>query len=556
MEGSLDFFLRTRDSEFRLLPVVEHIPPGVITENSEVTFHLRGKSLDIFSTNLRVDGLELDRVALASDHLMWRWHIGFHAGLVEVDLRIPGRRAHVAEIVTDPVVAKMSRSDFTTMIGDILADTLALASITGHRIGVARGDRIFDLGRLHLIQYLFPRFVGAIEEIDRKPWLRVDRVACERPLAMVRQASALEVSRSVGRRAIPVRQYGPAIAQTAKALGERMGGYLPARLRTSKAVTEFRRREHADILSMIRVWRSFLVRVYAALERITRDAPESDPRIDLWRRKVASMRHRLEDLSRLPLFDGITPTLGPISDSHLFRAVGPYRTAYRCFRSFLAGISDVVGDFLKLPLRKTYDLYELWCFLRLARAAAVDADPTSSSWRNAFKEVSGKAGLVREISGRPLDFGGFRLIYQPLYREVWAERGPRVGSFSRVMQPDIAIAGSLDAPIIVLDAKYRIENGLNDAIASIHTYRDALVERVGESPALEVRRAVRAAFVLTPQVLGDGANDWQRSSTPAVFFRQGYRDTFRFGAITVRPGMTIPAAKSLLEELVDLAKGG
>jgi hypothetical protein len=49
--------------------------------------------------------------------------------------------------------------------------------------------------------------------------------------------------------------------------------------------------------------------------------------------------------------------------------------------------------------------------------------------------------------------------------------------------------------LIVLDAKYRIEQGLNDALSSIHAYRDALVREVDSG---NVEGIVSAAYLLAP----------------------------------------------------------
>ena len=75
--------------------------------------------------------------------------------------------------------------------------------------------------------------------------------------------------------------------------------------------------------------------------------------------------------------------------------------------------------------------------------------------------------------------GGWKLCFQNQYREFWIEPEGR-GSFSRIMIPDVVAAhaspaGDGSARLIVLDAKYRIDQGLNDALSSIHAYRDALV---------------------------------------------------------------------------------
>ena len=59
-----------------------------------------------------------------------------------------------------------------------------------------------------------------------------------------------------------------------------------------------------------------------------------------------------------------------------------------------------------------------------------------------------------------------------------------------------ASAGEADR-LIVLDAKYRIDEGLNDALSSIHTYRDALVQ---EADTGVTKGVVTATYLLTPHV--------------------------------------------------------
>jgi hypothetical protein len=97
--------------------------------------------------------------------------------------------------------------------------------------------------------------------------------------------------------------------------------------------------------------------------------------------------------------------------------------------------------------------------------------------------------------------GQHRIIFQPTYREIWRVPFPAVGSFSRPMVPDVAFEHEADggsAPVIVIDVKYCVDQGVDDAIAAVHMYRDALVERddaTGGSP----RHTVGAAFIVTPR---------------------------------------------------------
>ena len=85
-----------------------------------------------------------------------------------------------------------------------------------------------------------------------------------------------------------------------------------------------------------------------------------------------------------------------------------------------------------------------------------------------------------------------------------------------------------------MDAKYRINEGLNAALNSIHTYRDALVHEAAGG-ALE---GVVTAYLLTPYVpeVHAGCRD---KPMPGRLFHPEYRSTFRFGAVTMGPGMTM-----------------
>jgi PD-(D/E)XK nuclease superfamily len=118
------------------------------------------------------------------------------------------------------------------------------------------------------------------------------------------------------------------------------------------------------------------------------------------------------------------------------------------------------------------------------------------------------------------------------------------------MVPDVVVtapgqAGS-EGRLIVLDAKYRISEGLNEAINSIHTYRDALVEEVGSG---KVEGFVTAAYLLTPHI-PELAGDYRATQLPGRLFHPEYREAFRFGAVTLRPGMSAADLRQCLRTIV------
>ena len=99
------------------------------------------------------------------------------------------------------------------------------------------------------------------------------------------------------------------------------------------------------------------------------------------------------------------------------------------------------------------------------------------------------------------------------------------------MKPDLLMTqneavGENNSRLIVLDAKYRIEDGRNEALNSIHTCRDALVR---EAESGDIEGIVPEAYLLMPYL---------ETPLPGRLFHPAYRRSFRFGATTLLPDMT------------------
>jgi hypothetical protein len=234
--------------------------------------------------------------------------------------------------------------------------------------------------------------------------------------------------------------------------------------------------------------------------------------------------------------------------SAIFRSDPAYRRFFQLWQDMNLGIAAVFGDFLNMPLARTFELYELWCFLRLVRVAAEEFGPDGLNTSDLFM-TDAAGGLTIAASAVTVQAGeGWKLCFQKQYREFWLEPGSR-GSFSREMTPDVAVtqeqAGNA-GHLIILDAKYRIEDGLNAALNSIHTYRDALVH---EAEGGAVEGIVNAAYLLTPYVpeIHSGYRD---TAMPGRLFHPEYRSSFRFGAVTMRPGMTLTQLGAALRTIV------
>src|SRR5690606_8761016 len=68
----------------------------------------------------------------------------------------------------------------------------------------------------------------------------------------------------------------------------------------------------------------------------------------------------------------------------LFRSDPVYHRFYRLWQDMNLGLAALFGDYLQMPLARTYELYELWCFLRLLRASIEEYQPAGSDLGNLF----------------------------------------------------------------------------------------------------------------------------------------------------------------------------
>jgi predicted component of viral defense system (DUF524 family) len=235
--------------------------------------------------------------------------------------------------------------------------------------------------------------------------------------------------------------------------------------------------------------------------------------------------------------------------SSLFRNDPAYQRFHRLWQDMNLGLAALFGDFLQMPLARTYELYELWCFLRLLHATIQEYAPPKIDLSSLFiTDASGGVTIAAGAVNVPIGTDKM-LCFQRQYREYWIEPSGE-GSFSRTMIPDLVLAGSgfgsSGRRVIVLDAKYRINSGLNDALNSIHTYRDALVQ---ESESGQIGGVVTAAYLLTPYV-PTLKSDFRTTAVPGRLFHPLYREKFRFGAVTLRPGMSMEELRETLKIIV------
>ncbi|MDF3982895.1 DUF2357 domain-containing protein [Luteibacter sp. PPL554] len=536
---------------WQVWPSPDAIPAGWLRESSSYFFELRDVD-DALGSDLLIDDEPVEALRSRQPRIArWRWTPGFHAGTVDVKLVIPGGGTHRFEITTDPDLRKLTRDDFDVMVREILEDTFALFSLSAFRRGIARqsGSRPPPLARLEFLRSRVEQIDEAISAINRSPRhiLRAEQAIL--PAHRALRATGADIVKSLRTGVIRAETSFPS------RLPRALGGKLPAKIKVRTRRSSVDIPEHRQIKSCLSSWASWLSNVSELLEKnsVSADA-SSENKLGIWANRTRKIARKLSSAANTGFMSEVSSGAASLQLSPIFQRDPLYRRFYRLWQDMNLGLASFFGDFLQMPLAKTFELYELWCFLRLLRAATDEYGSDKVDLSSLFTaDLAG--GLTISSGSVNVPIGTDKsLSFQRHYREYWIEPTGE-GSFSRTMVPDVVFSGTgfgdKKKRLIVLDAKYRIEDGLNDALSSIHMYRDSLVQEDLEGGVAGV---VTAAYLLTPYAPSIG-NDFRTARVPGRLFYPQYREKFRFGAVTLRPGMTSEDLRKCLRVIVSDATG-
>jgi len=533
--------------QWRVWPDPEPIPAGVVRETGRYLFDLRGAN-EAVGADLLIDGMALEALRVRDTTASrWRWTPGFHAGTIDAELRLTGSGTKRFEVITDPDLRKLTRGDFDRMVREILGDTFALFALGGFRKSVARGTggRPPAIARLEFLRSRVHELEAVANAIARSPRRMLAPEVAAVPYHRAIRATGPEILRSF-RSGRVLSESGPS-----PRLPAALNGFLPAQIKLSRRRRSLDLPEHRQMAACLKAWSAWLATSGELLDRASSSGDAETRRAGgAWAVRCRRLARRLSLVGELAPFDEAGDAEPRLMLSSVFRNDPVYRRFFRLWQDMNLGIAAVFGDFLGMPLARTFELYELWCFLRLVRTAAEEFGSEDLEVRDLFvRDAAGGVTLAAGAVTVPIR-AGWKLCFQKQYREFWLEPGQR-GSFSRVMKPDVTLEQGGEEEgvrLIVLDAKYRIEEGLNEALNSIHTYRDALVHQA-QTGAIE--GIVTAAYLLAPHL--PQVNDvvgYRGTAMPGRLFHPEYRRSFRFGAVTLRPGMTQAALRDVLRVIV------
>lgn len=520
---------------YRIWPDPEPIPEGAVQEAVDHTVELRGSPW-AQTAELAVEGVRLTPLRTADPACArWVWAPGFHAGRADATLALGGRRVNMT-VTVDAARRKASRDEFDGMVGEILRDTLALLAAGGFRTGMAAGSgaRVPPLARLEYLRSRAEAVCAVVTAIDARP--RRTLVADDQslPYWQARTATGAEIVKSLrSGRLLKDRNDPPALPAPLR-------GHLPSTIRRQVRRSSLDIPEHRAIKGCLTLWSGWLGAMADLAAGSALGDEEAATRRAGWAARLRAASRELSALLRLPLLEGVREGEPRPEATPLFRNDPAYREFLRLARDMELGMSPVFGDFLDMPIARTYDLYELWVFLRLASGVGLLAG-TKPTVSGLFRQSASGIDFVRGAAS--VSAGPLTVHFQRPFGEFW-RAADGLGSMSHEMTPDVVLSAAGTQGIVALDAKYRVGAGVSDALSSAHMYRDAIVAAAGGGTS----QPVVGSYVVSPHAPGLG-DDWSTTAMPDRFFHPGYRADFHFGAVSLRPGMDDAEVAAVLREL-------
>src|SRR5258706_14520002 len=276
---------------WQVWPVPDAVPAGAVQEGASYLFELRDSD-DALAADLLIDDAPVEALRSRQPRgARWRWKPGFHAGIVEAVLRVPGIGTRRFEIATDPDLRKLTRDDFDAMVREVLEDTFALFSLSAFRKGIARqpGNRSPPLARLEFLRSRVEAIVATVNAIARSPrhYLRAEDVTVAAHRAT--RATGPEIVRSFRSAVIRTETVSPSRLPPA------LQGRLPAHITLRQRRNSVDIPEHRQIKACLRSWAAWLSEVAEALAK---SGVSDDPEIfttGSWAMPARRLARRLND---------------------------------------------------------------------------------------------------------------------------------------------------------------------------------------------------------------------------------------------------------------------
>ncbi len=467
---------------------------------------------------LLIDDEQLGRVGESANE--WTWKPGFYAGEVRAELLdADDRSLGVWLLDVSPDQSKTGREAFARMVDEILdfdAYLMIGEEPARRRLGALgdTDDPLIVFERLRSRQRDLERSLVAIR---REP---VSVLRSRRLFVPLRDArrTDLRTLRSALRQPATLAAIRPGTVACPGAPGSEPILDVPAVERTLDSPA------NRCVLAMLR---ALLLRCRELAKRLDGLAkgPADDTRtavanrVDRWKQILGEMEWAFATAERRRPFNEVRRPEITAAGLNAVAAHPLYARFWRVgWEALRRGVYRLDPED-RLPLSPTWEIYERWCFVALARKLREWLP--DYEWKTAGRSDSDR----RRFTGKRGDGQRITLYLQRTFRNTRGREEDESWSISREFRPDLVLTSQSSAGLmrfVVLDAKYRAAEAgiLSGMTESVHPYADAL--RWGP------HRPERT-LLLVPNA---AATDW--------LTRADYVEMHRVGVVALRPDLELP----------------
>lgn len=453
----------------------------------------------------------------------WRWQPGFYAGQVIAELLgDSGRRLGAYWIDVSPDQGKLGADVFAGMLDELYAFDPALilgTEAAQANIGVS-GEMTSPLLAYARLRRYGDALLAGLRTVAKLPLTRLRRERALVPYHRVRRLDAAS-ARGLLRRA----DTAPFLCRN----GAPPEGSMPL-FDVVRSIDDLDNPANRALTATLLAVRRRCVQVADALQEMAEREEESGTRTPLKPRLarklefLGGLAEQLAKLARLDPYASVSRAEVTAAGLNAISAHPGYARAYRFAWSVLRpGVAGEIRD-ETLWLSPTWEIYERWCFTRVA--TALRARYSDLDWTMEYP--GGRSDCIRLVGA-----GATARIEASLQR-CFRSGGIGSGGLQSVslqLQPDLLITmeSGDERRMLVLDAKYRTSRqNVLDAMRSAHLYQDAL-RWDGERAA--------CSLLLVPR--GGGA-PWLEDA--------GFHTTHHVGVHVMAPDVPQSAFEALLDK--------
>lgn len=379
---------------------------------------------------------------------------------------------------------KLTEEQFNVMLEEILEEANSCFQLSGLETNVTASGRNRDITwtQWSYIDQSFYQLKQVFSKIEKQPFRRLEK------FSMMMKREKVKHSEQVTLRWLDVKGHGQDI---------------PSNVENTKTLESVNLYENQVLKQQLQD----LYRLLRKYEGVESKAIAG---------KSAKYRAVVERWLISPFITEITANKGPYTITQKFRKHPVYRIWYQWFDKLYKHNREGIGFDYPISLKDTFQLYEMWCFMRIVKVFRESGLVLTTSSLFQTKKDGIFLELAENKESKIQLIGGLSLFYQRTYQF----NTKSFHTYTQRMIPDIVIEG--EHGIIIFDPKYRVPDNLGTALGEMHKYRDGIIHRDTG------KRAVQEVYILTP------TKDEQAEGLR--YFKEDFQQKYSMGAIQVAPG--------------------